>query len=76
MKLSKLTYFSLASQYLIDLLNDMETILASDSRFLLGNWLLSAKKLATNSDERALYEWNARTQVTLWGKNYTLVVII
>lgn len=59
---------------LIDILNDMETLLATDDHFLLSNWIAGAKSHATNYDERVLYEWNARTQLTLWGSNNTGVV--
>uniref|UniRef100_A0A9I9DTI3 Alpha-N-acetylglucosaminidase n=1 Tax=Cucumis melo TaxID=3656 RepID=A0A9I9DTI3_CUCME len=44
-------------------------LLASNSNFLLGTWLESAKKLATNPSEMKQYEWNARTQVTMWYDN-------
>lgn len=47
----------------------MEELLASDERFLLGNWLESAKSLASNIVDRYQYEWNARNQITLWGVN-------
>ncbi len=56
------------------MLIDMETLLASDKRFLLYNWLNDAKLKATNNYERELYEWNARAQITLWGQNYTASV--
>ena len=56
---------------MIDILTDMDLILASDSRFLLGNWIEDAKARATNEYELDYYEWNARTQVSVWGTNYT-----
>jgi alpha-N-acetylglucosaminidase len=49
----------------------MEEILASDSHFLLGNWINDAKNKGTNRAELDLYEFNARLQVTLWGTNET-----
>jgi alpha-N-acetylglucosaminidase len=52
---------------MIQILSDMDTLLASDSHFLLGNWIESAKLKATNLEERDNYEYNARLQVTLWG---------
>ena len=60
---------------MIQILVDMDTLLASDSHFLLGNWIESAKAKATNGYELDLYEWNARLQLTLWGENYTTGVI-
>ncbi|VAI37084.1 unnamed protein product [Triticum turgidum subsp. durum] len=50
----------------LELIMDIETLLASDDNFLLGPWLETAKSLATAEDERKQYEWNARTQVTMW----------
>ncbi|XP_057513131.1 alpha-N-acetylglucosaminidase isoform X2 [Actinidia eriantha] len=48
------------------LIKDIDKLLAADDNFLLGPWLESAKKLALNPSELRLYEWNARTQVTMW----------
>jgi len=50
----------------LELIVDIDTLLASDDNFLLGPWLESAKSLAITEDERKQYEWNARTQVTMW----------
>ncbi|KAK9981924.1 hypothetical protein SO802_035212 [Lithocarpus litseifolius] len=47
------------------LIKDIDVLLASDDNFLLGMWLKSANKLAKNPHELKLYEWNARTQVTM-----------
>lgn len=51
------------------LLLDLNEVLATDEHFLLGRWLESAKALATDDNERKLYEYNARNQITLWGPN-------
>jgi len=56
-------------QQLMDLILDVDQVLATSEHFLLGNWLESAKSWATNDDEKTLYEYNARNQVTLWGPN-------
>lgn len=58
-----------ASDKLLSLLNDLDTLLASDSHFLLGNWLEAAKRLGYTDQEKKLYEYNARNQITLWGPN-------
>ncbi|XP_054816165.1 alpha-N-acetylglucosaminidase isoform X3 [Prosopis cineraria] len=50
----------------LDLIKDIDLLLASDDNFLLGTWLESAKRLAVNPSEMKQYEWNARTQVTMW----------
>ncbi|KAG2671677.1 hypothetical protein I3760_13G007600 [Carya illinoinensis] len=53
----------------VQLIKDIDVLLASDDNFLLGTWLESAKKLAKNCHELRQYEWNARTQVTMWFDN-------
>ena len=42
-------------------------MLATRRELLLGRWLRDARRWATSDAERVLYEWNARTQITLWG---------
>lgn len=54
------------SQKFIQLIKDIDILLAADDNFLLGTWLESAKMLAENPSEMRQYEWNARTQVTMW----------
>lgn len=51
----------------LDLLKDMDRILATHPRFLLGPWLEAAKALAADDEERDLLEQNARAQITTWG---------
>ncbi|KAL2461225.1 alpha-N-acetylglucosaminidase family/NAGLU family [Abeliophyllum distichum] len=60
---------SLHSRKFLQLIKDIDILLAADDNFLLGTWLESAKKLAVNADEIKQYEWNARTQVTMWYDN-------
>ena len=40
------------SEKFLELIKDIDVLLASDDNFLLGTWLDSAKKLARNSGER------------------------
>lgn len=40
------------SEKFLELIKDIDVLLASDDNFLLGTWLESAKKLARNSWER------------------------
>ncbi|KAL3632126.1 hypothetical protein CASFOL_025110 [Castilleja foliolosa] len=62
---------ALTSHYLkfLQLIKDIDKLLAANDNFLLGSWLESAKKLSLNADETKQYEWNARTQVTMWYDN-------
>lgn len=60
-------FYRINSRMLLELLNDMETLLASDSHFLLGKWIAAAKSWATDISESFNLEFNARNQITLWG---------
>jgi len=53
---------------MIELLDDMERLLATRTDFLLGKWLEGAKKLARNNEEIKYYENNARVILTTWGR--------
>ena len=59
--------FKKHSKEFIDLINDMDLLLATRRDFLLGPWIADARKWGTNAEERALYEQNARDLITLWG---------
>ncbi|XP_078464430.1 alpha-N-acetylglucosaminidase [Lampetra planeri] len=50
-----------------DLFPDLDALLASDGHFLLGRWLRDAAAMATSPSEAAMYDFNARNQITLWG---------
>jgi alpha-N-acetylglucosaminidase len=70
-----LNLFDKQAKLLKEILTDMDDLLATDSRFLLGNWLESAKEKGVNRQEKELYEWNARNQITIWGTNTTDIVL-
>ncbi|XP_053555182.1 alpha-N-acetylglucosaminidase [Bombina bombina] len=50
-----------------ELLPDLDALLSSQPQFLLGRWLEAASLMATTEEEVALYDMNARNQITLWG---------
>lgn len=72
---------------MLEVLADLDRLLATSPGFLLGPWLAAARTLATNDQvgrqhlvlvgwlsaetvcwqDAALYEFNARNQLTLWG---------
>jgi alpha-N-acetylglucosaminidase len=56
-----------ASGRFLQLIRDMDELLATREELLLGRWIENAKRWGTTEDERRLYEWNARTIITLWG---------
>ncbi|XP_044484414.1 alpha-N-acetylglucosaminidase-like [Mangifera indica] len=53
----------------LELVEDMDTLLACHDGFLLGPWLESAKQLAQDEVQQKQFEWNARTQITMWFDN-------
>ncbi|XP_047313259.1 alpha-N-acetylglucosaminidase-like [Impatiens glandulifera] len=57
------------SRSFLELIEDTDALLACHEGFLLGPWLESAKKLGLNDEQRRQYEWNARTQITMWFDN-------
>ncbi|XP_022135500.1 alpha-N-acetylglucosaminidase-like [Momordica charantia] len=57
------------SQQFLELVKDIDTLLACHEGFLLGPWLESAKQLAQDEEQEKQYEWNARTQITMWFDN-------
>lgn len=57
------------SNKFLELVNDMDTLLACHEGFLLGPWLESAKQLAQGQAQESQFEWNARTQITMWFDN-------
>ncbi|XP_076439884.1 alpha-N-acetylglucosaminidase-like isoform X1 [Babylonia areolata] len=58
---------------MVDLLSDMETLLASDSHFLLGRWVRDAVSYASDESDALLLQNNARNQITIWGPHGNIV---
>ncbi len=52
------------------LLYKQDSLLSSRPEFMLDTWLAQARSLGTTEAERALYEWNARVQITTWGNRF------
>ena len=50
-----------------ELLRDLDRLLATREEFLLGRNIADARRWGRTPDERALYEWNSRNVLTLWG---------
>lgn len=57
----------------VSMLIDLDDILQTNEKFLLGKWIESAKMLATNQLEELSYEYNARNQITIWGPKGEIV---
>ncbi len=52
---------------LLELFDIQSSIASTDRDMLLGVWLEKAKRHGKNEAEKAYFEWNARTQITLWA---------
>ena len=61
----------LLQSLMTDILTDLNTLLASDPNYLLGNWINDARNTAPISSSMIVadnLEFNARNQITMWGK--------
>lgn len=63
--------FEILSQQFLGLIRDQDSLLATRKEFLLGPWIASAKNWAKTDSQRQLYEWNAKTLITVWGPRKT-----
>lgn len=59
--------FEKNSRAFLELITDLDLLLATRNDFLLGPWIASARQWGTTPAEKALYEQNARDLITLWG---------
>jgi alpha-N-acetylglucosaminidase len=60
------SYAKYAAEYL-ELIDDMDSLLATRQEFLFGKWLHDARSWGVTPAEKDIYEFNARDVVTLWG---------
>lgn len=51
----------------IELMQDMDELLATREEFLLGKWLADARRWGNHQEEKDRYEQAARTLITIWG---------
>jgi len=61
-----------SSRAFLQLIDDIDELLATNEEFLLGAWIEDAKRWGQTDAERARLEWNARRVLTLWGKTPAL----
>lgn len=59
--------FAAHSQEFLNILLAQDRLLATRSEFRVGRWIEQARNLGTTPEEKDLYEWNARVQITTWG---------
>ena len=56
------------SKRFLNLISDMDRLLKTRPEFLLGKWIEDARAWGTTDEEQALYEFNARDLVSVWGR--------
>lgn len=59
--------FRTATDRFLGLLSAQDELLGTRPEFRVGTWIERARNLGNTPDEKNLYEWNARTQITTWG---------
>lgn len=63
--------FEADSKEFLDLLLAQDKLLGTRKEFRVGNWIQQARALGNTEEERNLYEWNARVQITTWGNRFS-----
>ncbi|MEO6706784.1 MAG: alpha-N-acetylglucosaminidase TIM-barrel domain-containing protein, partial [Ginsengibacter sp.] len=53
---------------MMELFTDLDSLVGTQSSFLLGGWLSDAKSFGKNKKERRYYQKDARNILTSWGK--------
>lgn len=56
-----------ASDRFLRLILLQDELLATRPEFKVGTWIARARSLGDTPEEKELYEWNARVQITTWG---------
>ena len=62
--------FRQSSERFLTMLLLQDELLGTRPEFRLGHWTEAALRCGTTDEERRLYEWNARVQITTWGNRY------
>lgn len=55
------------ARQLLQTIDDYERLLSTDVHFLLGRWIAWARDWGEDAEAKALLEYGARNQLTLWG---------
>lgn len=59
--------FDKAAEAFLQLVQDVDQLLATRREFLLGRWLQDARRWGATDAEKDRLEWNGRRVLTLWG---------
>ncbi len=67
--------FKETSTRFLELLLAQDKLLQTRPEFMLGTWVNQARKIGNTEEEKNLYEWNARTQITTWGNRASAPIL-
>lgn len=67
--------FKELSNEFLTLILVQDSLLETRPEFMVGNWIEQARNIGTKASEKNLYEWNARTQVTIWGNRASAEIL-
>lgn len=59
---------SQSSERMLEILDDLDMLCATDSYFLLGKWISDARSHGTTPEEKEWFERDARLLLTCWGQ--------
>ena len=59
---------------MLEMILDMDRILATSKNFLLGTWLYDAIAMGNTTEEMQYFEYEARNQITRWGEHNSNVL--
>lgn len=56
-----------------EILNDLDTLLNTESAFLVGKWIADARAIGITDEDKDYFESNARNLITTWGEENALL---
>lgn len=56
-----------------EILNDLDTLLNTESAFLVGKWIADARAIGITDEDKDYFESNARNLITTWGEEDALL---
>lgn len=59
--------FEAVSARFLELIKLQDRLLGTRREFRLGTWISFARNMGGTDEQKDLYEWNARVQITTWG---------
>ena len=74
-KVNKSVQLNLIRSAMLQLFDNLETLLASNTNFLLGHWIADARASVPHTSPSSAInnaEFNARNQITMWGPNQNI----